>query len=116
MKLQFTDDLKPLIENYTALEVPVDRKTAAEVTKAAEKLGTIQKRRRGRLHRGLSGPYADNVPELTNPGILPALLRIATRCDAPPKHGRPLGVYVCICAIGQEQTCRIEDIFFYKYS
>jgi hypothetical protein len=50
MKLQFTDDLKPLIENYTALEVPVDRKTAAEVTKAAEKLGTIQKRRWGRLH------------------------------------------------------------------
>jgi hypothetical protein len=66
--------------------------------------------------QGLSGPYAENVPELTNPGILPALLRIATRCDAPPKHGRPLGVYVCICAIGQEQTCRIEDIFFYKYS
>jgi hypothetical protein len=66
--------------------------------------------------QGLSGPYAENVPEPTNPGILPALLRIATRCDAPPKHGRPLGVYVCICAIGQEQTCRIEDIFFYKYS
>jgi hypothetical protein len=52
-----------------------------------------------RRFQGLSGPYAENVPELTNPGILPALLRIATRCDAPPKHGRPLGVYVCTVSV-----------------
>ena len=44
--------------------------------------------------RRLSGPYAETVPELTNPGILPALLRIASRCDSPLKQDRRLCVAV----------------------